>query len=526
MHVSRSTLAALLLAASASLAQQKAEEKPKAPEAAAGKEKETKWDMAEAQPAVTHHELRLPGRTLKYTATAGRLPIRDAFGNTEAQMFYVAYTVDGEAAKRPLTFAFNGGPGSASVWLHLGALGPRKVVLQQPDGFMPAAPYRMIDNPETPLEKTDVVLVDAIGTGFSRPADLEKGKRFWSVKGDVEAFGEFIRAFITRNDRWSSPLFLLGESYGTTRAAGVAGYLTDRGIVFNGVALLSMVLDFQTIRFAKKNDEPFLLTLPTYALIANYHKKLQPQRTDLAALRAEAEKWVWEVYAPALAKGDALGADERRAVIDGLARLTGLRRELIDEENLRIDVRTFTSQLLLDQRLKVGRLDGRYSGPDPDGGRDNFFDPTSAQTRPPYTSVLNDYLRRELNYRTDQPYYVSAGDLAVPAAAPGAPPAEGFKWEWGSAVDGWPETASGLRSAMARNPYLKILVLEGYYDLATPYLAANYTMDHLNLPADYRKNVSYATYDAGHMMYVQAGAASKLRRDLDAFYDSALPKAP
>jgi carboxypeptidase C (cathepsin A) len=502
-------------------------EPSRVPEQARPSEKEgptkIKWDMTETAPVVTHHEIKINGKPLKYTARVGRMPIKDASGNTEALMFYVAYTLDGaDPATRPLTFAFNGGPGSASIWLHMGALGPRKVALQ-PEGWMPASPYRLIDNENTLLDRSDLVLVDAIGAGWSRPADLEKAKKFWSVKGDIEAFGEFVRMFITRNERWSSPLYLLGESYGTTRAAGVSGYLTDKGIVFNGVTLLSEVLDFQTIRFARRNDEPFLLILPSYAMAAAYHKKLAPElAADLPRLRTEVEDWVWNTYAPALSKGDAMTTEERQRVIDGLVRYTGLKAELIDQQNLRIDVPTFTRNLLADRKLLVGRLDGRYSGPVPLSSPDGFegpefFDPTSAHTGPPFTAVFNDYVRRELNYKTDMPYYVFAQE------APGLS-GEGFRWDWGSAGEGWTDTASALRSAMAKNPYLKVLVMEGYYDLATPYFAADYTMNHLGLPPEYRKNISFATYPAGHMMYTQTESLVKMKKDLDKFIDSSLPK--
>src|SRR6202051_4759048 len=247
-------------AESAIKAEPVAEPKPAAREASGDKEKEKEehYDMTEAVPVVTHHQITVDGRLLKYSATAGRLPIKRGDGRIEAEMFYVAYTLDGQdAPKRPLTFAFNGGPGSASIWLHMGALGPRKVVLQ-PDGFMPPAPYRMEDNPSTLLDKSDLVLIDAIGTGFSRAADAELMQKFWGVKGDIEAFSEFIRLYLTRYERWTSPLFLLGESYGTTRAAGVSGYLADRGIAFNGITLLSTVLSFETIADNKTNDLPFV----------------------------------------------------------------------------------------------------------------------------------------------------------------------------------------------------------------------------------------------------------------------------
>jgi carboxypeptidase C (cathepsin A) len=483
---------------------------PKSDEAT-DKDKEEHFDVSEVPPVVTHHQTTLNGKALSYTATAGRLPLKRADGKIEAEMFFVAYTLDGqEPGRRPLTFAFNGGPGSASVWLHMGALGPKRVVLQQ-NGFMPAAPYRTEDNPDSILDRTDIVMVDAMATGYSRAATAELTKKFLGVKGDVQAFGEFIRLYLSRYERWGSPLFLLGESYGTTRAAGLAGYLADHGIAFNGVTLLSMAVDFQTLEWSKSNDMPYFLLVPTFNMIAGYHHKLAADLTqDMAKTREEVMRWSLNDYASALAKGDALSADEHRKIVDQLSRYLALRPEVIEAHNMRIDVPTFGRELLLDQKLITGRLDGRFSSPNPDEDR-FFYDPASAAILPPYTSAFYNYLRTELNYQIDMPYRVFAYDEPVFE-----------KWDWGNAEQGFPSTAGGLRSAMIKNPYMKVLVMEGYYDLATPFAAANWTMDHLNLGPQFRQSISYATYNAGHMVYIDRAEHDKMKKDLVDFMEKCL----
>ena len=487
------------------------------------------FDMKETSPSVTHHTVTVNGRPLRYTATAGRLPIKNGEGTTEALMFYVAYTLDGaDASTRPVTFAYNGGPGSASIWLHMGALGPRVVSLD-PQGFMPRPPFRLKDNPYTPLDRSDLVLIDAIGTGWSRPADAAAARKYENPQGDIEAFGEFIRMYISRNDRWSSPLYLFGESYGTTRSAGVAGYLQGRGIVFNGIGLLSMALNFQTLAFSPTNDAPYPWNVPTYMAIAYYHHKLSPElqaamdkcQADADAPCAplqQAEQWAITDYAAALARGDSMSAQERQNVIDRLSQYTGLPKNIIDEYNLKIDVPTFDHYLLIDQRLRVGRLDGRYALPEPGfpsgRGPQGFNDPASTATTGPFTMTFNNYMRTELNYRTDMPYYTSGRDSGM--------------WLWTSGGgstqapggnQGFQETITPLRAAIVGNPYLKVLVMEGFYDLATPYYQAEYTMHELNLPARYQKNVSYARYWSGHMVYLEQKSHAKMQHDWDTFVD-------
>jgi carboxypeptidase C (cathepsin A) len=477
------------------------------------------FDMAEVAPVVTHHEVRVAGKALGYTATTGRLPIKDAEGKAEAEMFFVAYTLDGaDPATRPVTFAYNGGPGSATIWLHMGALGPRKVVME-PEGWLPPSPYRLEDNPNTPLDKTDLVLVDAIGTGYSRPADQNAGRKYWNLSGDITAFGEFIRVYISRYERWSSPLYLFGESYGTTRSAGLAGYLNEHGINLNGIVLLSTVLNFETLEDSFTNDVPFPMLLPSFTSIAWYHKKLPPDlMKDPNRARQESTQFALGEYTQALAAGDALSAAERQSVIDKLNRYTGISKEVIEWSNLRLNVQVFTHFLLADQRLRVGRLDGRYSGPDPDGFMNTrFFDPTSSETGPPFTSVFMDYVRRELNYKVEMPYYVSGQQSGFFQWSFSAPPPTG---RGGGGSIGPPETVTPLREAIVKDRYLKILNMEGYYDLATPYLAARYTFDHLDLPPEFRKNISHAQYESGHMVYLDSKAHAKMKQDFANFIEA------
>ncbi len=513
---------ALLLAAAPFYAQRRRERPaPPAPPAEAAKPEAAKPVAAQPEaakpekekpPIVTHHQIHVDGRTLSYTATTGMLPINNAQGVTEAHIFFVAYTLDNaaEAARRPLMFSFNGGPGSSSVWLHMGAIGPRRVALQ-PNGSMPAPPFHLTDNAYTWLDQTDLVFIDPVGTGYSRPVKPELGKKFWGVHGDIESVGEFIRLYLTRYKRWTSPLFLVGESYGTTRAAGLSGYLVDHGMALNGIVLISSVLNFETLEFNRGNDLPYILYLPSYTAIAWYHKKLPADlQGDMDKAIAESKAWAETGYATALAKGDRLTPAERQDAIDHLARYTGLSREYIDESNLRIRAGRFRAELLRSQKLILGRLDARFTGLNYSGVAEvPDYDPSEAAIRPPYTALFNNYVRADLGYETDREYYILGG---------------GFRqWDWGSAGGGFPNTAIALREAFVKNPYMKLYVASGHFDLATPFFATEYTLHHLNLDAQRAANISTGYYDAGHMIYIREKSLAQLKQNVSQFISSAIP---
>jgi carboxypeptidase C (cathepsin A) len=463
----------------------------------------------------TKHAITLNGVKLEYTATAGTLPLKGEDGKVTANVFFVAYARAGgeEAGRRPIVFAFNGGPGSSSVWLHLGLLGPRRVVLGD-DGEPPAPPYRLTDNDDTLLNQADLVFIDPVSTGFSRATDPEKAKQFHGVQQDVESVASFVRLYLTRFHRWDSPKFLAGESYGTTRAAGLSSYLQDHdGIYLNGVALVSTVLNFETLAFDDGNDLPYPLFLPSYTATAWYHKKLPAElQADLHRTLAEAEKFAQGEYAQALQRGDRLSADEARQVRHKLARYTGLSEEYVARTNLRVDVPRFTKELLLPERQVVGRFDSRLKGPDLDAASDRQdYDPSYTAVQGVFTAAFNQYVRAELKYETDLTYEVLTGRVQP--------------WDYGSAKNRYLNVAPELRAAVTKNRALRVFVANGRYDLATPYAATEYTMDHLGLEAGLRDHISMGYYDAGHMMYTRKADREKLRKDLGAFVRDAL-KAP
>ncbi len=461
----------------------------------------------------TQHTVVVNGEEIRYTATAGTLVLKEDGGDARASIFFIAYTRDGvdDAGSRPLTFSFNGGPGSSSVWLHLGVLGPRRVLLNE-DGSAPPPPYRLVDNEFSLLDVTDLVFIDPVSTGYSRAAPDQEAKEFHGFEKDIESVGEFIRLYTTRYKRWASPKFLIGESYGTTRAAGLSGHMQERhGMYFNGVMLVSVILNFQTAHFNPGNDLPYVLFLPTYAASAWYHRRLPADlQADLSATLKEVEAFAAHEYTLALFKGDALTDAERDEIVAKLARYTGLAPEYLRQTNLRINIHRFTKELLRDQRRTVGRLDSRFTGVDRDAaGEKPEFDPSYAVIQGPYTATFNAYVRDALKFESDLPYEVLSNLYET--------------WDYSKHQNQYLNVAETLRKAIAQNPYLEVFVANGVYDLATPYFATRYTFDHLELESELRPNIRMAFYEAGHMMYVHRPSLAQLKADLAGFIRSVTP---
>ena len=468
---------------------------------------------------VTKHSVKIGGKTIKYTVTTGTMVLKEEVNDKEkdaevekprAQIFFTAYTKDGvkDKSKRPITFSFNGGPGSSSVWLHMGVLGPRRVVLTD-EGELPPPPFKLTDNQYSILDDTDLVFIDPMSTGFSRPVEGEKSKEWHTFTKDIASVGDFIRLYTTRYNRWLSPKFLAGESYGTTRSAGLSGYLQDRhGMLLNGLILISAVLDFTTIDFNLNNDLPYILFLPAYAATAWYHDKLS-FKAPLQTVLKEAEEFAMGEYATALLKGAALMPEERAVIVEKLSRYTGISQEFIQRSDLRILDRHYFKELLRERGKTVGRLDSRYTGIDRIGVTETYeYDPLFANVSGPYTAAFNDYIRAELKFETDLPYEILSDKVWM-------------NWSYSYFQNQYVNVAETLRSAMTFNKYLKVFVANGYFDLGTPYSATEYTFDHLGLDASLRKNISMAYYDAGHMMYVHLPSLKAMKKDMTKFIKDA-----
>lgn len=466
-------------------------------------------DARPAAPAVdnykqTQHTGKFGGQTVAYTATAGTMVLKSATGKARANVFFAAYTKDGVApASRPLVFVYNGGPGSASVFVHMGLFGPRRVQMAE-DGFQPRPPYELVDNEESILDVADVVAIDAVTTGWSRMVEGEDGRNFHGVRQDIEAFSDFIRQYITKFNRWSSPKYLMGESYGTVRSAGVGADLQARhGIELNGIVLISSVIDFATLSEASGNELNTASFLPTYTADAWYHKKLAPelQSQPLAKVLDQSRAFVWGEYMTALVKGSRLTAAERKDMAAKVAKFTGLSQAFVEEANLRVSPGRFRKELLRDKRLMVGRLDGRYTGVDRDAaGESQEFDPSNTALQGAYTALFLDYAKNELKLDIDLPYTTSAN-------------VRPWQYEEGRYLN----LTDNLRTAMARNPFLNVMVVNGYYDMATPFAGSEYTFDHLGFDKTFTDRISFTYYEGGHMMYIRPSMLKALKADLAAF---------
>jgi carboxypeptidase C (cathepsin A) len=463
--------------------------------------------------SVTRHSLSVGGQSIKYTATAGTLLIRNDKDEPTASIFYVAYTQDGaDLGRRPVTFLYNGGPGSASIWLHMGSVGPKRVVTAdaQPSAD---APYQLVDNEYSLLDKTDLVFIDAIGTGYSHAVGKSEDKEFWGVDQDGHAFAKFIERYLSKNGRWNSPKYLMGESYGTTRSALLSNMLTRDGVALNGVVLVSSILDFATESFNVGNDLPFITNLPSYAAVAYYHGKLKPKPADFKAFIQQVRDFANGEYADALMKGDRLDAATQADVVKKLAQYTGLSEKYLLETRLRINCFRFMKELTRDEGHTVGRLDARFTGIDyDDAGEGPDFDPADAYISGPFSSAFHSYMA-DLGYTPDRVYKLGADGA-------------GRNWDWkhrNGFNPWWPgslDVAEDLRQAMSQNPHLKVFVANGWYDLATPFGGSEYTFDHMGLDASLRGNVQFGYYESGHMIYLHVPALKAMKADLAKFYDA------
>ncbi|HET7675541.1 MAG TPA: peptidase S10 [Gammaproteobacteria bacterium] len=466
--------------------------------------------------SVTHHSITIDGRRIRYQATAGTLVLRNDSDEAIGSMFYVAYTRDGvDKSRRPIAFAYNGGPGSASLWLHMGSFGPVRVVNNGAQPIGPA-PYRLVDNAYSLLDKTDLVFIDAIDTGYSRIAGKGTTKDFFGVDEDVASFAQFIVRYVAENGRWNSPKYLLGESYGTTRSAALVHRLQSRDDMnFNGVILISTALNLQTQTFKPGNDLAYAIYLPTYAAVAWYHHALPSRPASLEAFLDDVEKFALGDYARALDRGALLGAAARQRILDRLHAYTGLSKRYLAKANLRVRPEQFEKELLAEHERTVGYLDARFTGPTMDPlSEGSQYDPSSAAISSAYVALLNQYLHDQLGYKSTDRYRADSGRAY-------------YHWNWNHALNGYGpdwggflDVAPDLAEAMKKNPNLKVLVNSGYFDFATPFYAAVYTFHHLGLPAALQKNLRLERYPSGHMIYLKTSELIKLRHNIAAFIDA------
>ncbi|MGN6059056.1 MAG: S10 family peptidase [Sphingomicrobium sp.] len=487
---------------------------------ALAKEAATAWTGApvEERTVSTRHTAVVDGRSLPYTATAGTLTIRDAEGKPTASIFYTADTLDGApGSHRPVMFFYNGGPGSASLWLRMGSFGPMRIQTTNAEYIRPA-PFNFGANPDTLLGTTDLVFIDAPGTGYSRPLGDAKPADFYGVDQDADAFARAIMRYVTKFGRWDSPKFLFGESYGTTRSGALAYQLQERGMALNGVVLLSSIMNYG--RRQPGLDRDYINYIPSYATTAWYHHKMTNPPATVAEAAAEARAFAEGPYAAALEKGQTISKQEEDSVAQQMSALTGLSRQFIEDADLRVDLSQFRKQLLRDRRETVGRFDSRYTGVDPNASGDApDFDASDVAISGAFIGTMQSYLARDLGYQTDMPYRLSASD------------ADGFKWDFKHRAPGVrftlndPNTALDLAAAMRTNPYLKVLSLNGYYDMATPFFGTEYDLHHMMLEPAQQRNLEFLYYPSGHMVYLNPDALHRMRLDVQDFIRQAVGEA-
>lgn len=509
-------MSAVLIFPAGGFAQTLPERKTAAPDRSA---EFLKAPAVEKPPAVTRHTVTIDGKPVSYTAMAGEMIVNKPNEEPGAAIFYVAYFRDDVKDKslRPLTFAYNGGPGSSSVWLHLGGLAPRLVVMDD-EGESGTPPYGLADNPHSILDVTDLVFIDPVSTGYSRPLPGESKGQFHGLQEDVESVGEFIRLFTTRHERWASPKFLLGESYGTLRSAALSGFLQGRthGMFLNGVILVSSVLDFSTIVFAPHNPLTYVLFLPHYTATAWYHKKLPGdlQAKPLREVLDMAEEFALGAYSAALIKGNRLDPSAYQDIAQKLASFTGLSVDYVKRSNLRIRHDRFVKELLRSERKTVGRLDSRFTGWDADAAGENYeFDPSMSAIMGSFSTQLNHYLRTELQYRKDIPYAIFGNVFPWNFASVPGDPRQAFRGSMSMGVN----VAEILRRAMAENPHLMVFCANGYYDGATPHFATEYTFSQMGLEGELRDRVRMGYYESGHMMYIHKPSLIQFKKDVAGF---------
>ncbi len=463
----------------------------------------------------TTHEILINKQPLSYRAVVGSILLKDAKCQPTANMFFTSYTkaADTPPKERPITFCFNGGPGSASVWLHLGLAGPKRVYLDK-DGKVPSPPYGLIDNEFSLLDLTDLVFIDPVSTGFSQAIPADTAKKFYTTKEDIASISQFIRTYLTKFNRWGSAKFIMGESYGTMRAAGLADYLHEEEFIdINGLILISSVLDYQSLSTNAGNDLPYLLYLPSYTAAAWTHNKLQPElQKDFSKALEASKDFVFKDYASALFKGDLLPAEEKKRIVTKLSELTGLSADYILKNDLRMPVPRFAKELLTDKNQVIGRFDSQITGLALDKANDSFtYDPSMDAIAGAFTTCLNVYLRNDLGWTNDTPYKILCDAICY--------------WNF-DAPNKYLNVTENLCSVMTKNPYLQVFVASGYFDLATPFFGTEYTFNHLGLDPSLQSHVTIQNYKGGHMMYLELETLKQLKQDLTSFYKKTLPNPP